>query len=91
MNFITDTLNYHLFPVARKHHHKNKTYLTKIKSLILNYLMKYVFIVLVVVGSLAYITLSVVGIVKDIKSKKERKKEILSLPSPKFHLESNNV
>ncbi len=37
--------------------------------------MKYVFIVLVVVGSLAYITLSVVGIVKDIKSKKERKKE----------------
>ena len=39
MNFITDTLNYHLFPVARKHHHKNKTYLTKIKSLILNYLM----------------------------------------------------
>mgnify|MGYP002522094186 CR=1 FL=1 len=37
--------------------------------------MKYVFIVLVVVGSLCYITLSVVGIVKDIKSKKKERKE----------------
>ncbi len=39
MNFIADTFNDHLFPIARKHHHKNKTYLIIVKSLILNYLM----------------------------------------------------
>lgn len=39
MNFIADTFNDHLFPIARKHHYKNKTYLIIVKSLILNYLM----------------------------------------------------
>lgn len=37
--------------------------------------MKIVFTVLISVGVLAYIGYSVYGLVRDIKSKKERKKE----------------